>query len=212
MTISHSLPELVRDSKLELIVRDNVTIHLEPLECRDQVRSQRWETRRTIGRGGDGTVFLQRKVDGPGTIDSLAVKQMSLMADLACENHESKRYVRELEALAKFVQGKVCLGSSVGDLLTSLTTAQYSRYFVRSYGWYHEGDWLYICMEYCKHLDLGRYLKTQGALSGEDAQVIAQQVLQGRCRMHKNKNGIAHRDLKPAVCITKEASHNGLIR
>jgi hypothetical protein len=107
MTSLRDLPELVRDSKLEVVVRDNITIHIEPLECRDQVRPQRWETRRTLGRGGDGTVFLQRKVDGPGMIDSLAVKQMSLITDLASENHESKRYVRELEALAKFAQGKV---------------------------------------------------------------------------------------------------------
>jgi hypothetical protein len=32
---------------------------------------------------------------------------MSLNADLASVDHDSKRYVRELEALAKFAQGKV---------------------------------------------------------------------------------------------------------
>jgi serine/threonine protein kinase len=59
-------------------------------------------------------------------------------------------------------------------------------------------------MEYCKHLDLGRYLKLQGTLSEENGQVIAQQILQGLVRMHKN--GIAHRDLKPAVCVTHDPS------
>jgi hypothetical protein len=105
MTHFRNLPELVRDSKLEVIVHDNITIHTEPLECRGEFLPQRWETKRTIGRGGDGTVFLQRKVDGPGTMNLLAVKQMSLNADLASEDHDSKRYVRELEALAKFAQG-----------------------------------------------------------------------------------------------------------
>jgi hypothetical protein len=101
------LPELVRDSKLEVILRDNITIHTEPLECRDEFSPQRWETKGMIGHGGGGAVFLQRKVDGPGTIHSLAVKQMRLMSDLASEDHESKRYVHELEALAKFAQGRV---------------------------------------------------------------------------------------------------------
>jgi hypothetical protein len=101
------LPELVRDSKLEVILRDNITIHTEPLECRDEFSPQQWETKGMIGHGGGGAVFLQRKVDGPGTIHSLAVKQMRLMSDLASEDHESKRYVHELEALAKFAQGRV---------------------------------------------------------------------------------------------------------
>jgi hypothetical protein len=106
MTTVRELPELVRDSKLEVILHDNITIHTEPLECRDGFLPQRWETRRMIGHGGSGSVFLQHKVDGPGTMHSLAVKQMPLTADLASEDHDSKRYLRELEALAKFAQGK----------------------------------------------------------------------------------------------------------
>lgn len=52
-------------------------------------------------------MFLQHKIQGPGAVDMIAVKQMSLNADLASEDHDSKRYVRELEALAKFAQGRV---------------------------------------------------------------------------------------------------------
>jgi serine/threonine protein kinase len=63
-------------------------------------------------------------------------------------------------------------------------------------------------MEYCKHLDLGRYLKAHGNLSEEHARVVALQVLQGLLRMHENE--IAHRDLKPAVSTTQVAisQHN----
>lgn len=107
MTHLRELPELVRDSELGVTIHDNITVHTEPLECRDSFLPQRWETRKTIGRGGDGTVFLQRKISGPGATDLIAVKQMSLNAELASEDHDSKRYVRELEALAKFAQGRV---------------------------------------------------------------------------------------------------------
>jgi serine/threonine protein kinase len=68
---------------------------------------------------------------------------------------------------------------------------------VRTYGWYQDRGWLYICMEYCQHLDLGKHLRAHGTLSEEHAKVIAVQVLQGLHQMHKNQ--IAHRDLKPAV-------------
>jgi hypothetical protein len=101
------LPELVRDSELRVTIHDNITIHKEPLECRDSFLPQHWETKRTIGRGGDGTVFLQQKIKGPGATDEIAVKQISLNAKLTSEDHDSKRYVRELEALAKFAQGRV---------------------------------------------------------------------------------------------------------
>jgi hypothetical protein len=107
MTSFRDLPELVQDSELEVTVDDAFTIHTSPLGCRDDLSPQRWATIRTLGRGGDGTVFLQQKIEGPGETTMLAVKQMSLDADLASEDHNSKRYVRELEALAKFAQGKV---------------------------------------------------------------------------------------------------------
>jgi serine/threonine protein kinase len=56
-------------------------------------------------------------------------------------------------------------------------------------------------MEYCQHLDLGKYLRVHGTLSEEHAKVIALQVLHGLLQMHRNQ--IAHRDLKPAVSIAK---------
>jgi hypothetical protein len=107
MTSLRELPELVQDSELEVTVKDSFTVHTNPLDCREDLSPQRWVTIRTLGRGGDGTVFLQQKIEGPGETTMLAVKQMSLDASLASEDHNSRRYVRELEALAKFAQGKV---------------------------------------------------------------------------------------------------------
>ena len=108
-----ALPELVRDSQLEVIVQGHITIHTAPLECRDSDLPQYWETGEPLGRGGDGTVFLQEKIQGPGNVTMLAVKQMILRADLTSEDHDSRRYLRELEALAKFAQDKVsCIRTS----------------------------------------------------------------------------------------------------
>jgi len=107
MSHSRALPELVRDSQLEVVVQGDTTVHAAPLECRDSILPQYWETVKPLGRGGDGTVFLQQKIEGPGNVQLLAVKQIVLQADLTSEDHDSKRYVRELEALAKFAQGRV---------------------------------------------------------------------------------------------------------
>jgi len=103
----HVLPELVRDSHLEVSVEGHMTVHTAPLECRDSILPQYWETGEPLGRGGDGTVFLQQKTKGPGDMEILAVKQMILRSDLTSEDHDSRRYLRELEALAKFAQGRV---------------------------------------------------------------------------------------------------------
>jgi hypothetical protein len=101
------LPERVRDSRLEATIHGHITIHRRPLGYRKANLSQKWESGEIIGRGGDGIVTLQRKLEGPGTFDLLAVKQMRLVADLTSDNHDSQRYVRELEALAKFGQERV---------------------------------------------------------------------------------------------------------
>jgi hypothetical protein len=101
------MTHLRNSPELEVNVHDNIIIRTQPLECRDSFLSQRWENKKLLGRGGDGIVVLQQKFAGPGAINLLAVKAMQLKADLHSEDHDSKRYVRELEALAKFTQGKV---------------------------------------------------------------------------------------------------------
>jgi hypothetical protein len=100
------LPERVRDTRLDATIHGHIKIHHRPLGCRNAL-PQKWESGEIIGRGGDGIVTLQRKLEGPGTFDLLAVKQMRLVADLTSDNHDSQSYVRELEALAKFGQEMV---------------------------------------------------------------------------------------------------------
>jgi len=107
MSHLRALPELVQDSQLDVTIQGHTTIHRAPLECRDSMSPQYWETVEPLGQGGDGMVFLQQKIRGPGNVENLAVKQMMLKADLTSEDHDSKRYLRELEALAKFAQGRV---------------------------------------------------------------------------------------------------------
>lgn len=58
-------------------------------------------------------------------MDVIAVKQMGLNAELASEDHDSKRYVRELEALAKFAQGRV---SQTRTLSTQVTDTSRSTH------------------------------------------------------------------------------------
>jgi serine/threonine protein kinase len=74
-------------------------------------------------------------------------------------------------------------------------------------------------MEHCKNMDLKTHLQNHGVLSERDARTIASQVLEGVSLMHEN--GIAHRDLKPAVSTpqanvqilnTYRASQNILIQ
>jgi hypothetical protein len=62
------------------------------------------ETSRSWGRWHSRFATKDRRT---WRLNLLAVKAMQLKADLRSEDHDSKRYVRELEALAKFTQGKV---------------------------------------------------------------------------------------------------------
>lgn len=76
---------------------------------------------------------------------------------------------------------------------------QYAEYFVKSYGWYDEPDWLYITMEYCEMGDLGEHLELKKAIVESEVWEIAGQVLEGLTLMHAED--FAHRDLKPSVSV-----------
>jgi len=65
-------------------------------------------------------------------------------------------------------------------------------------GWFEEPETLYIAMEYLKEGDLTKLIGTQ--LPQETVQNISKQILEGLKVMHQQ--GIAHRDLKPAVWVS----------
>ena len=62
-------------------------------------------------------------------------------------------------------------------------------------GWFEEPETLYIAMEYLKEGDLTGCIGMP--LLEETVQNISKQILEGLEVMHQQ--GIAHRDLKPAV-------------
>ena len=62
-------------------------------------------------------------------------------------------------------------------------------------GWFEEPETLYIAMEYLEKGDLTNHIDTP--LPQETVQNISKQILEGLQVMHRQ--GVAHRDLKPAV-------------
>ena len=62
-------------------------------------------------------------------------------------------------------------------------------------GWFEDPETLYIAMEYLEEGDLTKHIGTP--LPQETVRNISKQILEGLQVMHQQ--GIAHRDLKPAV-------------
>ena len=72
-------------------------------------------------------------------------------------------------------------------------------------GWFEDAETLYIAMEYLEEGDLSNHIDTP--LPQRTVQDISKQILEGLQVMHQQ--GIAHRDLKPAVwSLTPNTSLN----
>ncbi|KAH8659794.1 kinase-like domain-containing protein [Xylariales sp. PMI_506] len=185
------LPESVLDSKLEVTFQSDgqkqYIIHHRPGGHRSRQQDDVWVHEKHLGRGGQGSVCLQRNQRAePGRIEFRAVKSIFVQYHGAAPN--TSLYVRELEALAKFSQ------------------ARYTDFFVKLYGWYESPEALHIAMEYCEYGDLHSYVADKdrcpnNRLPEDQVQEIASQVLGALHMMHHSS--FAHRDLKPANILIK---------
>lgn len=72
-------------------------------------------------------------------------------------------------------------------------------------GWFEDGDYIYLAMEYIEHGDLGQYIKADPTRAKEVAHVIASQILEGLVVLHKRD--ICHRDMKPQVTSPMTGLH-----
>jgi len=103
-----SLPDLVRDNKLETGFAGNFTIHHYDdsdgeEHRRSNQRSEYWEDSKLLGRGGFGDVVLQRCVEGKRIHELRAVKKIAQSISQA----KQFDYVSELETIAKFSHRRV---------------------------------------------------------------------------------------------------------
>ncbi|RDW81552.1 uncharacterized protein DSM5745_05109 [Aspergillus mulundensis] len=169
------VPEIVADSKLNVTFQGDHVSHEvfdSGTDVRRRRKEERWQRHRYLGRGGYGTVWLEKCINDVVETRLRAVKNVPKTSYSA----GAIDYTRELEAIAKFSQRK------------------YDGLFVRSFGWFEDLESVYITMEYFELGDLQKHLSQP--LPEPEAQHITYQLLEGLEHLHAN--GFAHRDLKPA--------------
>ncbi|KAG6986267.1 Serine/threonine-protein kinase RAD53 [Fusarium oxysporum f. sp. conglutinans] len=174
--------DIVRDFKLVTKHNGNLIVHLynDPdAHPSAPQRQEHWREEERIDGGSQGTVWLQTCVRGSRHFTKRAVKKFLV------GNRDSRlSYERELVAIVKFSHDR------------------YSRYFVKSLGWYTSSSLLHIAMEYFPAGNLYTYVEEQQGLPEDECWQITSQVLSGIALMHEE--GFAHRDLKPQNILIYE--------
>jgi hypothetical protein len=111
MTDQAALPELVRDSRLQASSQGDVTVHTRPPGRRGLSRHESWARERILGNGGYGVVWLEREVKASDENRDASAPRLRAVKCVKIPPSSSPRaggkYIRELEALAKFSQHKV---------------------------------------------------------------------------------------------------------
>ncbi|KAH7152607.1 kinase-like domain-containing protein [Dactylonectria macrodidyma] len=172
------LPDLVQHWRLETAFCDGLTLHTKHVSnaatglWRTPVE-ERWQRKKKLGQGGFGVVWLEQCTDGISTGQVRAVKQ--IQTSFGNQTVTPKMLSSELSAIIKFSQ------------------QPYQDCFVRSFGWYHNSESIFITMEYLPLGDLEEHISER--LPEAQTRRITLQILQGLAFMHQSK--FAHRDLKP---------------
>lgn len=104
-----SLPDIVRDSRLETEFFNAYTQHIVYVSGysareRHVPKEERWVRKQFLGQGAYGTVHLERCEQRDGSAKLRAVKQIKKY-NVAGRELE---YMRELEAISKFSHKRVC--------------------------------------------------------------------------------------------------------
>lgn len=100
------LPDLVRDTQLNTEITGDLTLHSSHASNYDRykrpsVQLVQWRRGKKIGDGGQGRVYLERRVGGAKG-DQPEVRAVKRIADAT-----HRQYLHELEAIAKFSQRRV---------------------------------------------------------------------------------------------------------
>jgi serine/threonine protein kinase len=113
IAMNSALPDIVVDTKLDVEVHPQFTIHFEreddDIASRPEKHQEKWERTRRIGNGGFGAVWLQTCISGRSHGKCRAVKEIQRQG----AGSPSSKLIRELEATGRFSQKRVrCIRAS----------------------------------------------------------------------------------------------------
>lgn len=114
--MSRPIPDLVRDSRLETAFFGNTTQHVfyisDPARGRRRQRiEETWQKERRLGRGGFGTVWLERRIQGSNASRAEVRAVKEIQKPVGSDDDAVIDYTCELEAVAKFSHSKVGAGA-----------------------------------------------------------------------------------------------------